>query len=432
MRKRILLIDPPFQKFMNFSKAGIPLGLLYLAGSLKKKGHAVKVLDADYNPHGIPYPFVKKAEHYEDYLKNLNNQEHPIWRGIQSHIKKEKLEVVGISIVSPKLESGLRIAKIAKNLGVKKVIIGGAHVTIRPNDIFKNNCVDSIVIGEGENVFERALKEKGIIIGERIKNLDSLEWPARDSLIGVENYEKKDLGYIITSRGCPNNCNFCGSNALWGNLVRMRDIKNVVKEMDHVYQKYNVNEFYLVDDTFTMNPKRVIQFCGLVKNKDYKWNCLTRVDKIDKRTLEKMIESGCSMIKVGIESGSQRVLDLMNKRTTIEQIKKAAELFNKYKMHWLAYVMIGVPGETIEDADMTLDLINKIKPSYVGASIYAPYPGTGFSKNDGNLNLSWAQVGHDNINRPTGNIPKKKVIDFMKSIDKYNHSSKEAHEIYKC
>src|SRR3989339_673242 len=262
MKKRILLIDPPFQKFMNFSKNGIPIGLLSLAGELKSKGNIVNVFDADYNPKGNPYPFIAKLNHYDEYLSGINNLDHVIWKDIESQIKFYNPEVVGISLISTKLKSGLIIAKIAKDLGVQRIIAGGPHVTIYPEDAFgEDSCINSVIQGEGENVFEKALTEK----------------------------------------------------------------------------------FYLVDDTFTLNRKRVENFCEGIQKRNYKWSCLTRVDRLNENMLEKMSQSGCSMIKVGIESGSQKVLDLMNKEINLTQIKRAANLLNKFSMPWLAYIMVGVP-----------------------------------------------------------------------------------------
>ena len=431
MRKKVLLIDPPFQKFMNFSKNGIPIGLLSLAGELKRKGHSVEVFDSDYNPNGIPYPFMSKIEHYDEYLNNLHNGNHPIWSSIASQIEESKPDVVGISMISTKLKSGLKVAQIAKSLGVERVIVGGPHVTIYPEDALKNNYVDSVVQGEGEFVFERALTEK-VVKADRIKDLDSLAWPARETLVGLKNYHPNDLGFVMTSRGCPGSCNFCCSESLWGKTMRERNINDVIGEIDSVHKNYGTNKFYLVDDTFTLSKKRVGEFCDSIREKNYEWGCLTRVDKLDENTLEKMTGAGCSMIKVGIESGSQRVLNLMNKRTNIGQIKYTAELLNKNNMHWLAYVMVGVPGETSYDVDKTMELIREVRPSYVSAAIYTPYPGTGFSKQGNGIDFAREEANHHSLKVLAGDVPKEKIIKFMKFADEYNANSKKAHEIFQC
>lgn len=432
MPKKVLLIDPPFQKFMNFSKNGIPLGLLSLAGSLKSKGYKVEVLDSDYNPDGIPYPFVAKIEHYDEYLNGLYNMSHPIWQGILNQIEKSSPDVMGISMISTKLQSGLRVAHIAKNLGVKRIIAGGPHMTIRPEDAFGNgSCINSIVRGEGEYVFEEALN-KSIVSAERIKNLDSLPWMARETLIGLKNYNPNDLGFIMTSRGCPNSCNFCCSESLWGKKIRTRNISNVVEEMDSIHNKYRTNKFYITDDTFTLNEKRVKEFCDKVSERTYSWSCLTRADRLNERMLEQMINSGCYMIKIGIESGSQRVLDLMNKQINVKQIEDTAKLLNKNAMPWLAYLMIGVPGETEKNVDETMDLVKRINPSYISSAIYTPYPGTRFSNKSRKVDFAREEANHHSMKVLVGDISRKKIIEFMEFSDKYNHDSKKAREIYEC
>src|SRR3989339_1066181 len=119
---RILLIDPPFQKFMNFSKYYIPLGLLSIAGELQKNGHEVCVYDADYNPDGKSMPFIEKMEHYHTYLDALKNNDHPIWQEADRIFREFKPDVVGISLISTKFASGMIIAERYKKLGAKRII----------------------------------------------------------------------------------------------------------------------------------------------------------------------------------------------------------------------------------------------------------------------------------------------------------------------
>ncbi|MCK4918245.1 MAG: B12-binding domain-containing radical SAM protein [Candidatus Pacebacteria bacterium] len=440
MKKKILLIDPPFQKFMGFSKAGIPLGLLFLAGKLKKMGHEVEVLDSDYNPKGNPYPFMTKIGHYDEYLNSLNNGSHSIWESISSQIEESKPDVVGVSFISTKLRSGLRVAQIAKEMGVKRIVAGGPHVTIRPSDVIKEGSpVDYAIVGEAEEqmeVFDGTPKTR-IIRANRIQNLDLLPWMARESLIGIENYKPSDLGFMMTSRGCPGSCNFCCSEKLWGKRVRFRNISDVIAEMDDTNRRYGTQKFYLTDDTFTLNKKRVLEFTKGIRDKGYEWGCLTRVDRLNEVILKQMVESGCCMIKLGIESGSQKVLDLMNKRTNLDQARNAAKLLNSFSVPWMAYVMVGVPGETSIDADATMRFIDEIKPTYVSAAIYTPYIGTGFYKNSIDFSRvsflkdregrdhAIEEANHHSLKVIAGDVSREKIIEFMEFADKYNLVSKK-------
>ena len=150
MREKILLVDPIFQRIMGFAKEGINLGLLYIAGELKKNGHDVSVRDFDYYPDGHHYTFIEKIDHFRNYLNILNNVNHPVWEDVVSDIREASPDVVGISMISVKYRSGLMLAKIAKELGVKRVIVGGPHATLLPNEVLKSEYVDSVVVGEGE------------------------------------------------------------------------------------------------------------------------------------------------------------------------------------------------------------------------------------------------------------------------------------------
>jgi radical SAM superfamily enzyme YgiQ (UPF0313 family) len=172
--KKVLLVDPPFQKFMNFSKAYSPLGLLYIAGELKRKEYEVYVYDADYHPHGESLPFITKMERYNQYLDALQNHNHPIWLESEKIIEEIKPDVVGLSLISTKLVSGLYLAEKFKKFGVKRIIAGGPHVSMHPEEVLDNPHIDAVVIGEGERVFEEAMQRDGLIRAERINDLDNL------------------------------------------------------------------------------------------------------------------------------------------------------------------------------------------------------------------------------------------------------------------
>ena len=150
-----------------------------------------------------------------------------------------------------------------------------------------------------------------------------------------------------------------------------------------------------------------------------------------------MVESGCCMIKLGIESGSQKVLDLMNKRTNLDQARNAAKLLNSFSVPWMAYVMVGVPGETSIDADATMRFIDEIKPTYVSAAIYTPYIGTGFYKNSIDFSRvsflkdregrdhAIEEANHHSLKVIAGDVSREKIIEFMEFADKYNLVSKK-------
>lgn len=416
---KILLVDPPFQKFMNFSKYYIPLGLLYIAGEMRKKGHEVLVYDADYNPGGKSMPFIEKMEHYHAYIEALNNSEHPIWREVDKIYKDFQPDVVGISLISTKFASGMVIADRYKKMGAKRIICGGPHVSIHPAEVLANPNVDSVVVGEGELVFERALTEDKII-ADRINNLDDLAWPARDCLYGIDDYKPNDLGIIMTSRGCPFNCNFCCSDALWGRRVVRRSIDDVIAEMVDINKCYGTKEFYLADDTFTCDKNRVKDFCAKIKKYDFTWSCLTRVDTIDVETVTAMKEAGCKTVKIGMESGSQRVLGLMNKKIKREHVLSAAEIFRQCGVTWLAYLIVGVPGETEDEVDETIEFVKLAQPSFVSFSVFTPYPGTPFYRELGLDQIPYHLFNHHNLSSQFSKLSLDKIKEVASFSDEWN------------
>jgi radical SAM superfamily enzyme YgiQ (UPF0313 family) len=408
---------------MDFSKAHIPLGLLYLASSMQQRGHEVNTYDVDYNPKGKSLPFIAKMEHYHDYIDGLNNDDHPIWKEIEATVNKLDPQVAGISVISTKLLSGFKVAEKLKKMGLEKVIMGGAHATIDPEEVIANPFVDSVVSGEGEEVFEQAMRQDGIIRAQRIQNLDSLPWPARSSLINLDDYQPSDLGMVISVRGCPYDCNFCCSKILWGRDVRKRNIGSVVDEIDKIHSDFGVDDFYIIDDTFTMEKQRVMDFTKKMEERPYTWACLTRVNIMDEEIVGAMKNSGCRMAKVGVESGSERVLRLMNKKITNDDVRNASRLFKEFDLPWLAYIIVGTPGETESEVDETLRFMEEVKPTYISFSNFTPYPGTSFYTMQGLGRIDYHLYNHHSAEQ-TGQISPKKIMEAAKFIDEYNKNSK--------
>jgi len=419
-----LLVEPPFQIFMDFSKAHIPLGLLYLASALQRKGHTVQVYDADYNPKGKSLPFVEKMEHYHAYFDGLNDCQSPVWRELDEIVNAFQPDIVGISVISTKLLSGLKVAERLRKTGINKIIFGGVHATIDPDEILESPHVDGVISGEGEEVFEEVVERGGIIRAPAIPDLDKLDWPARDTLVNLDRYCRSDLGMVISARGCPYDCNFCCSNTLWGRVVRNRSIADVVAEIEDVHAKHNVDDFYIIDDTFSVQKSRVLEFCRRMNGNGFTWACLTRTNTVNEEIVRAMKESGCRMVKVGLESGSERVLGLMNKRIKKEDTRNAARLFKEHDLPWMAYFIVGTPGESIDEVDETISFIQEIEPTYISFSNFTPYPGTEFYRRQGLGRIPYHQYNHHALVQ-TGQIPIEKIMEVAKFADDYNQSSRE-------
>lgn len=225
-----------------------------------------------------------------------------------------------------------------------------------------------------ENLLDNVIIKKYDMSISPIKNLDKVVFPARNKMLN--HYSSNAYGHILTARGCPFNCYYCGSNSIWHSEVRFRSIKNIIKEMKQVIKKYNTDYFTIWDETFTLNRERILQFCEQVKKLNVSWRCDTRINFIDNELLSKMVGANLKHIAVGIESGNQQTLDFINKRTTVNRIIETSHILNDNGINWNAYLMIGFPCETEEMIMDTYNLIDKINPSRITMSIFTPYPGT--------------------------------------------------------
>ncbi len=397
----ILLIDPPFYRFFNYYNRYFPLGLSYLSSTLKKAGHQVTIYDADCNKNAKGMDYTRLPEKYLIYLKELKNPENPIIKEISETFIKYQPDIVGITVMTPKAASAFTIASLAKKYNKDcSVVFGGPHATLKADEILKNTRdVDFVVSGEGEVVLLELInalqvkgnnfstiqglsyrqEDKGVhnTIRSFIDDLDCLPFPDRETLLGSDTYTSEDMGLLMGSRGCPYSCSYCATQ-IWTRKVRYRSLTNILEEIKYVHHRYGTRQFTFKDDSFTVNRKRVMEFCNKLIDTGMKvnWDCNTRVDLVDSELLRTMKRAGCNSIKVGIESGSERILKLMDKGITLERVEEAARLFREVGIHWTAYFMMGIPTETKEDVKKTLGLLYKIRPSFASVGVYEPFPGT--------------------------------------------------------
>jgi len=401
---KILLIEPPFERFIGQRCEWYPIGLTSIATLLEKYGFKARVYNAEHD-NSLPYINIKRF--YTDYYKykeGLNNTSHPIWKEVARTIKEFEPELIGISVKSVKIPSALNIAKIGKEINnCVKIVAGGFHSTICPQDLLSAKEVDFIIRDEGEETLLELLeyirtgnskfeeiagisfkdKDGNLVNNPKrslIENLDSLPYPKRELLIliGKETYTKDQLGWIITSRGCPYDCTFCNSSAIWNRAVRYRSIQNVVEEIDYLKKEYNISNFNFIDDSFTVNRKRVLEFCKILiqEKKEISWSCLTRADLIDVEMTRFMQKAGCTKIDIGIESGSENIQKVIGKGMKLDRVREMAKMFKENKMFWTGFFMMGFPTETKEDILETLRFMKEVNPDWICLSIFTPYPGT--------------------------------------------------------
>jgi radical SAM superfamily enzyme YgiQ (UPF0313 family) len=295
-----------------------------------------------------------------------------------------------ISSTLMQLGEAKRITKIVKKNSPKtKVILGGPG----PSGIISSGLTgrllddisfDKAIVGEGEKVIIDLIG--GDIEGKIIrgKSIDINEIPMPDrNIFNMQSYLQKwkeNVGvtsvHLLGSRGCPYQCSFC-DKTVTGNTYRPRNIEEIVEEMEFLSKTYEPDDLYLSDDLFTISRRRVYEFCESIKNKKVShWSVQGRVDNVDKDMLRHMKSAGCKEIYFGIESGSDKILNKLNKGFSVMDIINAFDAAHEVGILPGAYLLIGVPGETKKDMEQTIKLIERIKPSLLNISYLTPFPGT--------------------------------------------------------
>lgn len=409
---KVCLINPP-QVLSRFSGTPVifqPLGLAYIAACIEKE-HSVVIIDA-----ASEGPlFIKKNRDW--YHLGLTFDE------IENRIRDIRPEVIGITVpFTVNLASAIEVATKAKLVDKKIVtILGGVHPTIRPLEVLAFDCVDFVVMGEGENVIQKLLKvlvsqsesklknipglgfkyNNKIVLNsseDPIEDVDSLPFPARH-LLPMEKYfaavnadvvQRKNNIFnarwttVITSRGCPYNCNFCSIHRVMGYKFRPRTPENVIAEIQDVIYKYGIKHINFEDDNLTLDKKRAERIFDLIiSNKiDITWSCPNgiRADAIDENLVRKMKLSGCGRVFVAPESGVRRVLtDIIGKNLDLEKVEDAIRLFRKYKIIVDGSFVIGFIGETRKEIWETINYAVRLeKMGLCGGTIHCatPYYGT--------------------------------------------------------
>lgn len=292
-------------------------------------------------------------------------------------------DYVGFSATTPQTVHARQLAGKLKSAGIKaKTILGGVHASAQPEHL--KNEFDYIVVGEGEMPLVKILlnnAKEGIVQMPPMSNLDNLPFPDRHfikqerNIAITERNDKERIGAIFSSRGCPYRCRFCSSHEVWGRSARLHSAKRVMKEMDNLVSEWGIQFIKFSDDTFTVDEKRIFELCDLIKQSGFNtpWGCNIRANTSDK-LLEKMREANCREVWIGAESGSPRILKEMRKGITPNQVEHIFDKTKALGFYRRVYFMLGWPGETDEDIELTKQLARRIQADQYGFSVLCPYP----------------------------------------------------------
>jgi anaerobic magnesium-protoporphyrin IX monomethyl ester cyclase len=381
---KILAVHPRDPDLRYFERMP-PLGMLWVGGELIRAGHGVEFIDQQVDAREP----AQVAEELRPSLALIGGTSHSRFASfeIASHIKELSPQTV--------------------------VVYGGPHATFTADDTLQNiPAIDIIVRGEGEEScreladwadaggrVENLVRIKGISYRDNrgivhnpprpaIKDLDALGAPARE-LVPIPRYDMK-MDYlddvpgasVMTARGCPIGCTFCSASAMFGHSYRPRSPQAVIDEVEDLISNYGAAGIKIFDSTFTLSRPHVERFCAELTSRgiDVPWECEIRVDNVDKELLAKMQEAGCYYVDVGVESGSQRVLDeCVRKKITLEAAEEVLKWTKELGLLTKAFFTLGHPGETYEEAKETNRFVRRNR-KYIRISAYHAgvkiYPGT--------------------------------------------------------
>jgi len=397
--RKVLLVRPAPATDQFGDESFLPLGIAYIAAVLEKAGIEVRVEDLLITRKS-PDVFLQEAISFAP-------------------------QVVGFTGVTSVAKGAYRLAaQIRQAIPGVLLFMGGPHATALPEEALENG-MDFVVRGEGEitvqELMEHLDKPEGVPgvsflregrpihnpDREYIKDLDALPFPARHLFPPLTCYKGQEalgslvpVGSLITSRGCPYQCHFC-FKAVFGNKFRPRSAESVLEEWIHLKEKYHVREIAIVDDSFTSDPARAHRICDtLIRYKvGIRWSCPNgiRVDRADPALLAKMHQAGCYRVALGIESGTQAILDSIGKHITLQQIREMVRQCRRVGIKTMGFFMLGNLGETRETMEETIDFAIQLKTDYAQFLIAIPYPGTRLYdeiKRNGELFIKdWDQYG---------------------------------------
>jgi magnesium-protoporphyrin IX monomethyl ester (oxidative) cyclase len=399
--QNILLIRPATTLPIGTKYQGVgePLGILYIAAVLIKKGYDVSIFDAS------SIDLKRQRGNYITYGSDCS--------GIKDAIKNASADIVGVSCFATCSEFDLfETCKAVKEVDeCIPVVVGGSHPSIFPERMLERKYIDYVVMHEGEYRFlslidalnknESDFKFDGIAYRKSdkvkinqpkswIEDLDGLPYPARD-LIDMSRYAKLNEKYggtlpfkkslVLATRGCFNSCSYCLVHKFWGRRIRRRLVVNIIGEVRILKENYGFEDIFFVDDNLCGSKIFVKELFGKLKKMRVRWEVPLGVYPpiLDKEIIRLMFESGAHKIKLAIESGSKRVLkNIMHRDIDPEKIKEIVNECHKYGMQVYGSFVLGMIGETKQEIFQTLNFPNKVRLDGANFQVAVPFPGTNF------------------------------------------------------
>ncbi len=355
--------------------------------------------------------FIKNSTEHKSKISDLTFYKKNWKQYLRDEIENERPDLIGISVMSFDFSQALEIASFIKDNYSIKIIFGGVHAILQPDEVIANDNVDIVCTGEGEYVLKEILdnnldchgikgiwyKDNGEIIRNEkryvTENLDEFPFPDWNDF-ELEKYFLVNNNHItlMASRGCPYSCTYCSNHvlnkALSGKYVRFRSVDNILDEVGTVIDTYTSRGFqyiYFIDDIFILNKKWVLDFCKKYRARGYdkkvKWTASVRANLVNEEVINAMKEAGCYQVGMGIESSDDFIRNNVYKRNMSKsQIMNAVKIIKDSGMQMSTQFIIGAPYETIETMEATLQMAREIDADTIMFSILMPLPGTEIKK----------------------------------------------------
>ena len=409
-KTKVLLVQPNYDiDNIGSSPPWMPLALVELATYVNVNGHEARIYDRNLYPND------------EDFIKTL---------------EEFKPDIVGLTCYTSKvIKDVLNVAFLTREYSDSiYVIVGGIHATLEPQSLLDIPDIDYVIRGEGERPLLEIcnlIQNEGVDEISQVPNVNhNEEYPLMDlnempipdyGLIEVPKY---CMTTFSTSRGCMGACKFCYNR---GRRLRFYDTDKMIKMMTGVIEKYKIKEFTIADDNFATLGERTEKICEALSKYKCIFHCFMRADQATEEVIKNLKKAGCWDIQFGFESGSQRILDFINKRTTVEQKINALKLCKKYGIFVDGSFVIGFPGETEADLVYTTHFIKKYKPDAVNINLFKPFPHTEFYdlcmaqgkvKQPETLE-DWISFCDINAGEPNfSDIPTKTLVELSNNLNK--------------
>jgi len=403
----VLLVNPPFDRLQGHTRDHFPLGLAYLAGALNGAGVNVGVYNAESPRSQDEVRRLAQSElcgARDNYFRALEDTEHPIWREVAGVLSRFTPRILGLTVFTEKIDAARKISQLAKlqSPGIT-VIWGGPHPTVRASECLGFDEVDYVVGGEGEEtivelssaifsgrpfgpipgVHRRGARGEVEFGGQRElqEALDDLPPPYWQSALSAADWPARAHGgraELMTSRGCPYRCQYCSTVSMWGRRVRYSSVERVMHDIDTAIALVGSRHVFFHDDSFTLHRDRTAALCKTFSELRPRvtWECLTRADLVDAPIASMLKASGCQSVTFGVESGSPRILECIEKGVTVEQTDYAMAVCRQAGLRYNAFYMIGFPDETEDDIRLTIDHMRRSGAGYVSLNVFTPHPGS--------------------------------------------------------